>query len=135
MNKLLPLCLAFAGVAVSLAAQDLPRSWVDPDTGHRIVQLSVGHGESSLYFTQYAFTAGGAKMVLSAPQGDIDLVTLSTGKIEHVYQEHGARLLQTGRKTGEIFYLKGGFLFALDPATKVSRQLRRDLGRRHDHRG
>jgi len=123
MNKLLPLCLAFAGVAVSLAAQDLPRSWVDPDTGHRIVQLSVGHGESSLYFTQYAFTAGGAKMVLSAPQGDIDLVTLSTGEIEHVYQEHGARLLQTGRKTGEIFYLKGGFLFALDPATKVSRQL------------
>jgi hypothetical protein len=114
---------ASAVAAPAAVAQDLPREWIDPDTGHRIVQLSVGHGEESLYFNYYAFTANGTKMVMSAPQGDIDLVTLKTGEIEHIYQEHGARIMQTGRKTGAIFYQKDGYLYALDPATKQSRQL------------
>jgi oligogalacturonide lyase len=104
-------------------AGDLPREWIDPDTGHRVVQLSTGHGEESLYFNLYAFTVGGAKMVMSAPQGNIDLVTLSTGEIEHIYEGHGARIMQAGRKTGAIYYLKGGFIYALDPATKQSRQV------------
>jgi len=30
--------------------------WVDPDTGHRIVRLSVEPGTLSLYFHQNAFT-------------------------------------------------------------------------------
>jgi len=114
---------AFAGLAVTARAQNLPREWVDPDTGHRIVQLSTDRGEESLYFTQYSFTAGGTKMVMIAPQGNIDLVTLGTGEIEHVYQGHGARILHTGRKTGAIFYTKEGALYSLDPATKESRLL------------
>jgi oligogalacturonide lyase len=102
---------------------NLPREWIDPDTGHRIVQLSAGRGEESMYFNLYAFTAGGTKMVMSAPQGNIDLVTLSTGEIEHVYQDHGARIMEVGRKTGAIYYMKGGYLCAVDPVTKQSRQV------------
>jgi len=99
---------------------EFPRSWVDPDTGHRVVQLSTEPGSACLYFTQYGFTAGGTKMVMTTPQG-FDLVTLKTGDIEHVYQGRDARVLQTGRKTGAIFYTKAGALYALDPATKESR--------------
>jgi len=123
MKKCLLLLPALAGLVLAARAQDLPREWIDPDTGHRIVQLSTGLGSGSLYFTQYAFTGGGAKMVMTAPQGNIDVVTLSTGAIEHVYTDGGAHVLQTGRKTGAIFYTKGGFLFALDPATRQSRQV------------
>jgi oligogalacturonide lyase len=118
-----PPALGQAAPAPDLAAvaQALPREWIDPDTGHRVVQLSTGTGEGSLYFTQYAYTAGGTKMVMSATGGNIDLVTLATGEIEHVYQGNGARILQTGRKTGAIYYIKDGALYALDPGTKVSR--------------
>ena len=99
---------------------EFPRSWIDPDTGHRVVQLSTEPGSACLYFTQYGFTAGGTKMVMTTPHG-FDLVSLKTGDIEPLYQGRDARVLQTGRKTGAIFYTKAGALYALDPATKQSR--------------
>ncbi|HVW21792.1 MAG TPA: oligogalacturonate lyase family protein [Opitutaceae bacterium] len=121
MKSLLRLLPALAGLLPARAA--LP-SWVDPDTGHRVVQLSADPSVESLYFTQYAFTAGGSKMVMTVPRtGNIDVVTLATGENEHVYTEGRARVVQTGRKTGAIYYVKGGYLYALDPATKQSRQL------------
>jgi oligogalacturonide lyase len=104
------------------AADQIPREWIDSDTGHRIVQLSTEPGSASLYFTQYAYTADGTKLLMTT-HGGIDLVTLSTGEIEHVYQGHYDRVLQTGRKTGAIYYTNGGFVYALDPATRKSRQL------------
>ncbi len=124
MNKHLLLLPALLGLLVSARAQaPLPREWVDPDTGHRIVQLSKDPSSESLYFTQYSYTANGTKLVFTAPHGNIDLVTLSTGVIEHVFQEGGARVLQTGRKTGFIYYTKGNFLFSLDPVSKMSKRL------------
>jgi oligogalacturonide lyase len=104
------------------AAGEAPRSWIDRDTGHRIVQLSTEPGSACLYFTQYAYTAGGTKLLMTTPHG-IDLVTLSTGAIESVYEGHADRVIQTGRKSGLIYYVSGGFICALDPVTKQSRQL------------
>jgi oligogalacturonide lyase len=103
-------------------AGDLPREWIDPATGHRIVQLSTEPGTNSLYFTQYAYTAGGTKLMMTTSHG-IDLVTLSTGEIEHVAEGKGIHPFQTGRKTGDIYYSQNGYVYALDPATKESRQL------------
>jgi oligogalacturonide lyase len=123
MNKPLRLFFALSCVPlVARAADELPRSWIDPDTGHRIVQLSTEPGTASLYFTQYAYTAGGTKLLVTTSHG-IDLITLATDEIEHVYEGTDAHVLQTSRKTGAIFYSKGGFLYALDPATKQSRQV------------
>jgi oligogalacturonide lyase len=123
MKNLLGLLLVSAGLTLAArAADELPRSWIDPDTGHRIVQLSTEPGSACLYFTQYSYTAGGTKLLMTTPHG-IDLVTLASGAIEHVYEGRDARVIQTGRKTGAIFYTSGGFVYALDPATKQSRQL------------
>jgi oligogalacturonide lyase len=115
------LTLAFSGWAAR-AAEPLPREWIDPDTGHRIVQLSTEPGTNSLYFTQYTYTAGGTKLLMTTRAG-IDLVTIATGAIEHVHEGRVGRVLQTGRKTGAIFYTQNGAVFALDPVTKQSRQL------------
>ena len=111
-----------ASITVSRAADPLPRSWIDPDTGHRVVQLSTEPGTNSLYFTQYAYTAGGTKLVMTTRRG-IDLATVATGEIEHVLEGRVGRVLQTGRKTGAIFYTQNGAVFALDPVTKKSREL------------
>ena len=111
-------CLALVG----RAADAPPRSWIDADTGHRIVQLSTEPGSACLYFTQYAYTAGGTKLLMTTPHG-IDLVTVNTGEVEHAYEGRTERVLQTGRKTGAIFYAKDGLLYSLDPVTKQSRQV------------
>lgn len=104
------------------APAGLPREWIDPATGHRIVQLSTEPGTNSLYFTQYAYSAGGTKLLMTSRRG-IDLVTLATGEIENVHEGRVGRVIQTGRKTGAIYYDQDGFVFALDPATKTSRQV------------
>jgi oligogalacturonide lyase len=113
---------ALAAMVLSLRAQDLPRSWIDPDTGHRIVQLSREPGTNSLYFTQYAYTAAGTKLLMTTGHG-IDLVTLATGELEHIYEGPAQRIIQTGRRTGKIYFTKDGFICALDPVTRESRQL------------
>jgi hypothetical protein len=40
--------------------KELPREWIDPDTGHRVIRLSDEPGSQSLYFHQngYTLTAG-----------------------------------------------------------------------------
>jgi len=111
-----------AGAVLFARAEGLPREWIDPDTGHRIVQLSTEAGTNSLYFTQYAYTAGGTKLLMTTSHG-IDLVTLATGEIEHIYEGPAQRILQTGRKTGKIYFTKDGFVWALDPVTRESSRL------------
>ena len=117
---LLPVLACFA-LSVR-AADDLPRSWIDPETGHRVVQLSKVGGTNSLYFTQYAYTAGGTKVVMEAPDG-IDLATLATGEIERVYDGKLGPIIQVGRKSGDIYFTKDGFVCALNPTTKQTRQI------------
>ena len=104
------------------AAEALPRSWIDPATGHRVVQLSTEPNSNSLYFTQYAYTNHGTRLIMTTRHG-VDLVTVSTGVIEHVLEGNSGRVFQAGRKTGKIFLTKDGYVCSLDPDTKVLTQL------------
>ena len=65
--------LCCVGLAVSgwtlLAAQDPPRDWVEPATGHRVMRLSDQPGTASLYFHQNPYTATGDLMVVSTRDG------------------------------------------------------------------
>src|SRR5258708_18645915 len=61
-------------ILVAVAAQAAPDSeppttWIDPDTGHRIVRLTREPGSASLYFNQNGYTADGRKMVYTTPDG------------------------------------------------------------------
>ena len=140
MNKPLSLLLAivFAGPAVRAG---YPSSWIDPDTGHRIVQLSREAGTQSLYFTQNAYTRDG-RLIVQTPHG-LATIDVGTGDLTAIpdpspavaaAQDQSAadgsarfanrmRLIQTGRRTGAIFYQKNSAIYATDPATNMSRQI------------
>src|SRR5260370_40549849 len=51
------------------AAAEPPAEWIEPLTGHRVIQLSREPGTSSFYFHQNAYTAAGDKIVVSTQQG------------------------------------------------------------------
>ena len=36
-----------------------PKTWIDPDTGHRVVRLTDEPNSASLYFNQNGYTADG----------------------------------------------------------------------------
>lgn len=46
-----------------------PRTWIDPDTGHRVVRLTDEPGSASLYFNQNAYTPDGKNVVYTTPGG------------------------------------------------------------------
>src|SRR6266568_3550497 len=86
--------------AVSLSAQDAgepPRTWIDPDTGHRIVRLTNEPGSASLYFNQNGYTADGKSMVYTTLDG-ISVLNLQTYAAKAVVKGK-VRIIVTGRKT------------------------------------
>src|SRR6185369_2029450 len=46
-----------------------PVTWIDPDTGHRVVRLTREPGSASLYFNQNGYTPDGKDLVYTTPQG------------------------------------------------------------------
>jgi oligogalacturonide lyase len=101
--------------------KELPREWIDPDTGHRVIRLSDEAGSQSLYFHQNGYTADGTKLIITTPTG-LSTVNLKTHAIEKVV-EGRVNLIMTGRKTGHAYYVKAGTVYALDLDTKVSREI------------
>jgi oligogalacturonide lyase len=112
-------CLICA--AAVLGAAEPPKSWIDPDTGHRVIRLTAEPGSASLYFNQNGYTADGKKMVYTTPQGisALDLKTLDarpvvTGRV---------RVIVTGRKTQNVYYTRGDAVFSTDVDSGVTREI------------
>jgi oligogalacturonide lyase len=95
------------------------------------VQLSTEPGSESLYFNLNPFTPDGKKMVITTPEG-ISMVNLQTREVEKIV-EGRARIIQVGRKTGQVFYMTrkvengatNQVVCATDPNTKVTREIAR----------
>lgn len=113
--------LASAHVCRVHAAEEPPREWTDPATGHRVVRLSTEPGSQSLYFHQYPFSADGKKMVITTPSG-ISSVDLETHEVEVLVSEP-AQLMLTGRKTGDVYYIQDGAVHAVSFDTHKSRKV------------
>lgn len=104
-----------------------PTSWIDPDTGHRIVRLTREPDSASLYFNQNGYTADGKKLVYTTPQG-ISTLDLTTRAVKQVVQGR-ARLIDAGRKTSRIYYTREGSVLCTDVETLETRKIA-DLPRR-----
>src|SRR5947209_13416464 len=109
--------------------KELPREWIDPDTGHRIIRLSDEAGSQSLYFHQNGYSPDGQKLIITTPTG-LSTVDLKTRKVEKVI-EGRVSVLIVGRKTGQVYYTKfvrdnGKFsatVYATDLNTKATREI------------
>jgi len=101
--------------------QELPRDWIDPDTGHRIVRLSDEPGSQSLYFHQNGYTPDGDKLVITTPTG-LSAINLKTRTLEKVV-EGRVNLIMVGKKTGQAYYAKNGTVYAVDLNTKATREI------------
>jgi oligogalacturonide lyase len=106
---------------LSLAAAEPPASWIDSDTGHRVVRLTDEPGSGSLYFNQNGYTAGGKAVIFTSPQG-ISVLDLATRTAKRVV-EGRARVIEAGRKTQTIYYTQEGAVFAVDIGTGASRRI------------
>src|ERR1700678_3625087 len=117
------LCAAVAAGSHTGAADETghPRSWIDADTGHRIVRLTNEPGSASLYFNQNGYTADGRKMIYTTPEGisALDLAThaaksVVTGKV---------RVIVTGRKTPNVYYAKDNAVYSPNVDTGATREI------------
>jgi oligogalacturonide lyase len=109
--------LAFAGLMLMLLGgcksmnattqpttkpSDYPRTWIDPDTGHRVHRLSDEPGSGGIYFNFSAFTPDGKEMVYSAPAGP-RVINLETKKTRQIV-EGTVRIIGIGRKTPTLYF-------------------------------
>lgn len=102
-QTLLGLSLAVLSLVSVAAETEIPKQWIDSDTGHRVVRLSTEPGSSSLYFHQNGYTPQGDKLIITSPTGiySVDLKTLALKPIV----QGELRLLFTGRKTRQVYYV------------------------------
>jgi len=117
-------------------AQNLPTSWVDKDTGHRIVRLTDEPGSSGFYFNVNAYTPDGKQMVYTAPDGIhvLDLASYKTRLLvpnppppadaapgTPAFFRGGVHTIVVGRKTNSVFFSK------MDLDTKLSTIYKADV--------
>ena len=101
--------------------QEIPREWIDPDTGHRVIRLSDEPGSASLYFHQNPYTPDGKKLLITVP-GGLATIDLATKRIDKIVDGR-VNVIIAGRKTGNIYYAKAGVVYASDPNTHQTREI------------
>src|SRR5689334_3635489 len=115
---------ATLAAACSLQSQtqtEPPQSWIDPDTGHRIVRLTREPGSASLYFNQNGYTADGKKMIYTTPNG-ISALDLQSHSAKPVVAGR-VRVIVAGRKTQNVYYTRDGAVFSTDVDSGVTREI------------
>lgn len=100
---------------------ELPREWIDQDTGHRVVRLSDDNGSQSFYFHQNGYTASGDKLVFSTRSG-LSTYEFKTRKIEQIVEGRTSMVI-VGRKSRNVYYMKGESVFETNIDTKATREI------------
>src|ERR1051325_5390894 len=128
--KLLVLVIGIQLVAVATVAQDQPpREWIDPDTGHRVIRLSDEPGSASLYFHQNPYTPDDQKLIITTPSS-LSAINLRTRAIEKIVDGRVGVII-VGHKTGQVYYtrtvtnnnLPTTTVYATDLNTKQTREI------------
>jgi len=96
----------YLSTGVRLAAAEPPVSWIDPDTGHRVIRLTREPGSDSFYFNCNAYTPDGKKMAYTTPAG-ISVLDLGS---------HEAKQLVTGKVKTIAVGAKSSNLYFTQPA-------------------
>jgi oligogalacturonide lyase len=86
-------------------SQEPPKSWIDPDTGHRVIRLSDEPGSDSFYFNFNAYTPDGKEMIYTTTDGTIRVLNLDT-LTTRALASGITRAIVVGHKTPTIYYTK-----------------------------
>jgi oligogalacturonide lyase len=113
--------LVWAQAADQHSSSNPPESWVDPDTGHRVVRLTQQPGSASLYFNQNGYTGNGKEMVFTTAHG-ISVLDLATHAARPVV-EGKVRVIVAGRKSQLVYYTKDGAVYSTDVDTRETRKI------------
>jgi oligogalacturonide lyase len=110
LKVLSSLALFVAAVAAAPVQQPLPRTWIDADTGHRVVRLTDDDGGSTLYFHDNAFSPEGDKLMLRTSKGIaiVDVAAIGTASARLDIVQAGARGGYFARRSREIFFNAAG---------------------------
>jgi oligogalacturonide lyase len=98
-------CLPTLALAqIASAGNPPPKTWIDPDTGHRVIRLTDEPGSASLYFNENAYTANGKEMVYTTPSGIavIDLMTFHTRPVVR----GAVSVVGTGHHSQNVYYVR-----------------------------
>ena len=122
-------CASLWQISVLAQQTEVPREWIDPDTGHRVVRLSDEPGSASLYFHQNPYTPDGQKLLITTPTG-LSTINLKTRAIEKVVDGRVGVII-VGRKTGQVYYTRTvtnnnvstTTVYATDLNTKTTREI------------
>jgi oligogalacturonide lyase len=74
-----------------MAADDLPKEWIDPDTGHRVTRVSNEPGTGSLCFHQNAYSADSKELVVANPH-EIATINLATREVDRWWKAASTKL-------------------------------------------
>ena len=124
---------AYPGGAAAAETSPPPKSWVDPETGHRVIRLTDEPGSDSFYFNYNAYTPDGKRMVFTTP-GGISVLNLATLETKALVKGP-AKTIIVGSKTPTLYYTRAtndpyfSTLWCVDLDTGESRKLA-DLPRR-----
>ena len=121
MHRLSVWLILCAAALPAAGADEPPRSWIDADTGHRVVRLTNEPGSASLYFNQNGYTADGKKMIYTTPEG-ISVLDLQTYATKPVVKGT-VRVIVAGRKTQNVYYVSGDAVSSTDVDTGATREI------------
>jgi oligogalacturonide lyase len=92
--------------AIAPEVKDPPTSWIDPDTGHRVIRITKEPGSDSFYFNFNAFTPDGKEMIYTTSDGNLMVLTLGGDFTARPLAKGIARAIVVGHKTPTIYYTK-----------------------------
>jgi oligogalacturonide lyase len=100
------LLLGMMAMTASQTIKSAPAAtqWIDPITGHRVIQLSSQAGTHSLYFHQNSITPDGRFVVVSGPPG-ISVIEIATRKSRLLVAGKDTPLF-VGRRSGLVYFAR-----------------------------
>ncbi|MGC4071149.1 MAG: oligogalacturonate lyase family protein [Nibricoccus sp.] len=110
-------------MAFAVEKTEPPTSWVDPDTGHRVIRLTREPGSASLYFNENGYTPDGGRMIYTTEEG-ISVIDLKTHECRQVVKGK-VRAIVVGQKTPTVYYIKSeeNALYSTQIDTGVTRKI------------
>ncbi|MGD0796569.1 MAG: oligogalacturonate lyase family protein [Acidobacteriaceae bacterium] len=133
----LTLLAALALAHTLLAQSSPPKTWIDKDTGHRVIRLTDEPNSTGFYFNVNAYTPDLKQMIYTAPDGihALDLATRQTRLIvpnpprpaaaadsdAQQFRFGAVHAIIAGRVTQSVFYTMA------DPATHVTAIYKADV--------